>query len=268
MPVINSISLCPVPQNEFAAIDYCVMEHAFACQNELGRLCDEVIYQNDLAARLKDAKLGAIATEVPIVVTHRTFSKTYYLDLVISNCAIYELKTTTQLVAEHQAQLLNYLLLGGVHHGKLVNFRPARVQSRFVNTTLNPSTQRQLEFVTALWEETDERSEELRQTFQNLLEDWGAFLELPIYVEALLHLLGGEEALTRMLPLRRNGIPLGQQSFSLLRPNVAFRVTALPEEDAQLYERQLRSLLSLTPLQAFQWMNMSQHRIHFVTLRK
>ncbi len=56
------------------------MRHAFDSQNELGRLCDEVIYQNDLAIRLVAADLGPTETQIPVEVTHGSFTKTYRLD--------------------------------------------------------------------------------------------------------------------------------------------------------------------------------------------
>src|SRR6266576_6056572 len=68
MPITSPICVRPANQEEFAQIDYRVMRHAFDSQNELGRLCDEVIYRNDLAARLE---------------------------------AIYELKTEIRLSADH-----------------------------------------------------------------------------------------------------------------------------------------------------------------------
>ena len=104
-------------------MDYRLMRCAFDVQNQLGRLCDEIIYQNDLAIRLQTVGLGPVHREVPVTVTHRDFSKTYRLDLVVSEAAIYELKAEARLVSEHEAQLLHYLLLCGSQHGKLVNFR-------------------------------------------------------------------------------------------------------------------------------------------------
>lgn len=131
MPITSPISLTQISQDEFAELDYCVMRYAFECQNRLGRLCDEVIYQNDLASRLRSGGLSAL-TEVAVRVTHRDFVKKYMLDLVIANAGIYELKTALALVGAHEAQLLNYLFLCGAHHGKLINFRPARVESRLL----------------------------------------------------------------------------------------------------------------------------------------
>src|SRR5438552_16009596 len=106
MPITSSLSPGPIRQQEFAQLDYLVMRHAFECQNQLGRLCDELIYQNDLAARLQAAGLP-VRTEVPITVTFRDFTKTYSLDLVVADAGIYELKTTHSLIGVHEAQLLN-----------------------------------------------------------------------------------------------------------------------------------------------------------------
>ena len=76
----SPIPLSPVRQKDFARLDYEVMHHAFECQGQLGRLCDEVIYQNDLAERLQAAGLP-VRKEVPVTVTHRDFAKTYSLNL-------------------------------------------------------------------------------------------------------------------------------------------------------------------------------------------
>ena len=46
-----------------------VMTHVFASQNELGCLCDEAVYQNDIALRLEAAGLGPVAKEVPVIVS-------------------------------------------------------------------------------------------------------------------------------------------------------------------------------------------------------
>jgi GxxExxY protein len=267
MPITSPVSLRVIEQAEFAKLDYHVMRHAFDSQNELGRLCDEVIYQNDLAARLEAAGLGPIRKEVPVIVTHRDFSKTYSLDLVVGDAAIYELKTAVCLAPEHDSQLLNYLFLLGAHHGKLINFRPAQVETRFINTGLTPDARRSLEINKRGWREADDGSKVLRETIVALLEDWGAFLEIPLYLDALVHFLGGEKRVIQRLPLSRKGVPLGSQRFHLAGPGTAFRLTALTD-DKGAYEQQLRSLLRHSPLHAIQWINMAHHRIEFATLVK
>jgi len=52
MPVRCDSAFRGASLNEFEKIDYVVMGCAYSIQNELGRLCDESIYQNDLVQRL------------------------------------------------------------------------------------------------------------------------------------------------------------------------------------------------------------------------
>src|SRR5437763_13345647 len=120
MPITSPVPSNPITQQEFAQLDYIGMRHAFECQNQLGRLCDELIYQNDLAARLRAAGLP-VRNEVPITVTCRDFTKAYSLDLVVADAGVYELKAALGLIGEHEAQLLNYLFLREANHGKLIN---------------------------------------------------------------------------------------------------------------------------------------------------
>jgi GxxExxY protein len=240
------------------------MRHAFDSQNELGRLCDEIIYQNDLAARLANARLGPIRKEVPVTVTYGSFAKTYFLDLVVGDAAIYELKTAVSLAGEHDSQLLNYLLLHGSHHGKLINFRPPQVESKFINSGLTAERRRRLEFGFDRWKEGN-AGKAIREILVGLLEDWGGFLELPLYTDALIHFLGGDDKVMQKVPLSRNGVPLGDQRLHLATPEIGFRVTAMADA-VESYERQLRSLLQHSPLRALHWTNMAHHRIDFVTL--
>ena len=267
MPIRPSLSLRPITQAQFARLDYQVMHHAFDSQNELGRLCDEIIYQNNLAARLDAARLGPVRTEVPVEVTHGSFTKEYYLDLVVGDMAIYELKTAVCLAGEHESQLLNYLLLQGAHHGKLVNFRPPQVESRFVNTGLTAERRRRLQFNTSRWQEPEPASKALRELLVELLADWGGFLELSLYTEALVHFLGGEDKVLQKVPLLRNGLRLGDQRIHLAAPDIAFRLTALTEE-VEAFERQLHSLLEHSPLRMLHWINLAHHQVDLVTLAK
>lgn len=267
MPVTTATSLCPISKAEFRKLDDLVMSQAFESQNQLGRLCDEVIYQNDLAARLRGSGAGSVQTEVRVTVTYQDFRKQYSLDLVVADAAIYELKTVQGLVGEHEAQLLNYLFLCGSYRGKLLNFRPAQVEARFVNAALTPEQRHQFEVETARWHEEEEIDPIFRTTVLGLLEDWGTGLDLALYAEALTYFLGGVGRGLRLVPLQRAGVGLGNQHFHLLSADTAFQLTVLLE-GAEEYESQLGSLLRLTPLRAVQWVNVARHQVRFVTLRR
>ena len=89
MPIHCPLSVRSLSAEEFELRDYRVMGHSYACQNELGRLCDEVVYEADLKARLLAEGFREVNTQVPVTVSHASFSKTYYLDLIADD-ALYE----------------------------------------------------------------------------------------------------------------------------------------------------------------------------------
>lgn len=94
MTVSCTIDFPRLPEDEMRDVDYLVMGHAFEIHRELGCLCDEAVYKNQLAITLRSAGLQA-ACEVPIEVSFRSFFKTLFLDLVVNQSVIYELKTVT-----------------------------------------------------------------------------------------------------------------------------------------------------------------------------
>lgn len=50
-----------------------------------------------------------------------------------------EAKASDSLTTAHHSQALNYLLLAGMQHGTLVNFRSTRVEHQFISTHLTPA---------------------------------------------------------------------------------------------------------------------------------
>ena len=263
MPIECSITLPRLSHDEMKSLDYEVMKHAFASHTELGRLCDETIYQADLAARLEAAGVNPVRREMRVTVTHRDFVKTYDLDLIVADRAIYELKTAATLAPDHKAQLLNYLLLTNSARGKLINFRPRSVQSEFMNTDLTHEKRKRFDVDRRRWC-GDER---LISLMCDLLNDWGLFLEVSLYVQALTHFFGGEAKVIQQVPMNRAGIALGNQRFHLLSADTAFRVTAYTA-DLRYQERSLCRMLRLSPLKAMHWINMNHQHVSFVTLRR
>lgn len=260
MPISCPITFPRLTTEEFGALDYEIMKCAFASHKELGRLADEAIYQADFAARLIAAGYE-VHREVPITVSFRNFVKIYYMDVVVIGKAIYELKTVTQLTAEHEAQVMNYLLLVDSGHGKVINFRPASVDSRFVNAPITLEERRAFAVEDRRWRGDGTA----RDWMVELLRDWGTALELPLYYQAMIHLLGGEALVTKQLPMQRGDIPLGNQRFHLMNPEAAFRITAFNEVTTG-YESQVRRLLKLSQLKAFHWINIGLREVTFTTI--
>lgn len=262
------ISLKRLTRAEFDCLSREVMAHAFASQNELGRLCDEAVYQNDIDLRLKTAGLGPVATEVPVTVSLREFTKTYWLDLVVQESLIIELKTADTLLKEHDSQLLNYLLITETPHGKLINMRPASVEYRTVNAVVSADGRHRFRMTTDRWRPQAPRCGLLLEILTGMLAAWGAFLDRHLYEEGLVHFLGGEGCVFRGVPLKRAGLSLGGQTLPLVTESVAFRLTALTPEAGGGYEKQLRRFMALTPLTAMHWINLHHHEIQLVTITR
>ncbi|MCU0874250.1 MAG: GxxExxY protein, partial [Pirellulaceae bacterium] len=126
-----------------------------------------------LPGRLRADRFRSVEIEVPVVVAYADFSKTCFLDLVVDH-AVYELKTTTALTSEHEAQLLHYLFLLGIPRGKLINFRPSQVQGPLHAIALTPEKRCKFRLDDSRWQDLTPQCADLRATTRELLADWGA----------------------------------------------------------------------------------------------
>jgi hypothetical protein len=181
---------------------------------------------------------------------------------------IIELKTAGTLTDEHESQLLNYLLITDMAHGKLVNLRPPSVQYRTVNAVVSAAERKVFTFSTDRWRPQTVRCRLLADTFREILTAWGAFLDCRLYNEALIHFLGGESSVLQRVPLTRVGFSLGTQTVALVTDSIAFRVTALSPEACNGYDVQLRRFLALTPMTALHWLNLYHHKIQLATITR
>lgn len=265
MPIQVPVKINGLSAQEFEELDYRLMGHAYASQNQLGRFCDECAYQADLKARLLANGFRSVLAEVPITVTHRDFSKKYFLDLAADH-ALYELKTDAALVGEHETQLFNYMFLLGIQRAKLLNFRPLKVQGRLISTSLTQEERRRFTIKTSSWRDLAPNCSQLHQIMLELLQDWGSFLDFALYQEALVHFLGGPINIERQVELRREVVPLGRQRMLMHAPEIAFRITAYTENQSHI-ESHLRRLLALTDLKGVQWINLNHSQIEFTTIQ-
>lgn len=258
MPIEMPFALPRLTTEEFKELDHRVMAHVFAAHRDLGRLCDETVYQADLADRLTAAGLGPVQREFPITASFRGFAHTYFADLVVAGRALYELKTETALASAHEAQLLNYLLLANAARGKLINFRPPSVESRFVNAPLDTVERRRFAL-------HGDHADPFFALVTALVTDWGTGLETALYARAVTHLLGGEAEVIRLLPMTRGTAQLGNQRFHLAAADTAFYLTSLPAIDTA-HRTHLQRLLQASPLTRLLWANLALHDLTFTTI--
>jgi GxxExxY protein len=260
MPIQVSATILRLDQNDFGRIAYEVMGHVFEIHREFGRFFDEKIYKRELSRRCPGTLL-----EVPIEVSFESFRKLYFLDALVAGGAAFELKTVESLTDRHRSQLLHYLLMADLSHGKLVNMRTEQVQHEFVNTMLRTSDRTGFEVTDRGWQEMG--AEPVMEWCIAFLRDVGTCLDLSLYEEALTHLLGGEEQALQEVEVVSGGCSLGQQKFRLVAPSVAFKITALID-DLRLFENHARRLLEHTSLKVIQWINVTKDEVSFQTIRK
>jgi GxxExxY protein len=243
---------------EFTEVVYRAMECVFAIHNEFGRLFEEGIYKRELARRLPGIRL-----EVPVEVVFEPFRKLYFLDLLVSDCAVLEFKAVETLTNRHRAQLLQYLLLCDLPHGKLVNVRPERVEHEFVNCRVPRSERTRFQTDRSRWQDLD--STGLRPWLTALIEDLGTGLDVSLYEEAVTQFLGGPEQVDHSIDVVASGAVLGQQLLKIVQPGVAWKVTTL-NGNLMSFETHTRKLLSHTRLEAIQWINIARQQVTFTTL--
>jgi GxxExxY protein len=267
MPIEIATTIQPLDQEAFHALDRRVMRVVFDVHNEFGCLLNEDLYKCELAARCLAAGMLPAEREIQIRVSHKGFAKDYFMDLLLCGGFMLEAKSADRLVAVHRAQSLNYLLMAGLRHGRLVNFRRQRVQHEFISTTLTAEERRRLAVREQEWHEPDADSRRLRIKTLEILSDWGAFLDVNLYREALVYFLGGPALVHQMVEVFSGSRCIGVQPMNLLNQSSAFAVTSKTKDVGAMRDH-LERLLHHTRLGCIQWINLNHHFVEFTTLSK
>lgn len=124
MPIQSSFKFRNLPQNEFREVAYETVGHAIEVHKELLRFSNETSFGKAMKVCMGDRA----RTEVPVSVVFENYSKTYFLDLVVDDGAVFELKKMSGINDQHRSQLVHYLMLTNTSHGKLINFGKETVE--------------------------------------------------------------------------------------------------------------------------------------------
>lgn len=239
MPISTDIPIRCLSQDEFHEADRIMLGHAFKIHNQYGRLLDESVYKTVLAERCAGDGLSA-QREVAVSVSHGTFSKSYFIDLLLDGSTVVEVKTAKTFTAAHRGQGINYLLLADTRHGSLLNFRTFKVEREFLSTTL-ALVDRQIFGIRSLRWPGDAQHMLLQKQVEALCADIGLGLDVTLYREALSILLN----LPRLLVAVLSGTSVaGHHEMTMLTPDVALIVTSLAR--LKDHRRHMERLLSNT----------------------
>lgn len=265
MPILVDSEIKVLGEQDFHEFAHRVMGIIFATHNEFSRLLEETPFKNIIRRRCEAAGISPARREVQITVTHKGFRKNYYMDLLLGCSLMVEAKSVEHLNESHEAQAIHYLLLSGMQHGLLVNLRTPKVEKRFISTSLTAEDRRDFEIDDTDWHATDSAGDRFRVVLEALLADWGAFLSLSLYREALGYLLNGSHATLRRIPIFDNEIQVGMHDVFLLSQNSALAITAVRSCKDEM-RRQLEKFLGHTNLSCIQWINMHHRSIALTTI--
>ena len=100
-----------------------------------------------------------------------------------------------------------------------------------------------------------------------LLEDWGAFLDVNLCREALVHFAGGPMKVCQAVGIFSGPRQSGAQNLNRLNEHTGFAVTSKPRGAGAMRDH-LERLLRQTRLKVIQWINLNRHVVEFTTLSK
>lgn len=102
---------------------YKLMGAAFEVYNELGYGMAEEIYQQSLEIELSFRKIPfQTKSELHVFYKDQALTTFYRPDLLAWSAIVVELKAVSELTADHEAQLFNYMRLARKQVGYLLNF--------------------------------------------------------------------------------------------------------------------------------------------------
>lgn len=256
MPIEIQHLIQAVDQATFKGIDYKVMGIAYRIHQELGRLFDEKVYAAALAEKLSETGIDT-SREVIIKLTHKDFEQKYRIDLLVNSSIPYELKTVDRFHPAHDAQVLQYLFLTNLKHGKLLNFGSRSVEGRFIDSQID-TAQRKAFNINVTEGNSDRHIEQITATLKPLLEDWGTCLTVDLYRAALLALIKTAE--DTLCPARYMGRPIGSIALITLSEEAVMHVSSLKSNKAEMRSHILRTL-KLTGFECSCWINFNRSRI-------
>ena len=249
-------------QDQFGELAYRVMKCVFELHDELGRLFEESVYRDAIASRMPDAR-----KEVSVEVSFDGFVKKYCLDLLVDGGGLFELKTVEKCTQRLRAQVINYLLLTGLAHAKLINLRSARVQHEFVNTSLSRIERTAFAVDSQRWTAIEALDRELPGWLESAVREWGTGLERRLYEAAVIHFLGGEQRVLGSTEVLLDGQHFKEQPVLWTGPQTIFKMTTLDTESMPAHEEHLLRFIRHLPVAALQWINIGPSILTFKTIR-
>jgi GxxExxY protein len=112
-------------KREYGDLTCRIIGAAMAVYNALGPGFPEKLYQKGLAIELNRRGIKFEREKLIEIFYGAVKLRDFYLDFLIENCVVLEIKAIEQLLPLHQQQIISYLTASGREVGLLVNFGAA-----------------------------------------------------------------------------------------------------------------------------------------------
>lgn len=110
-------------QNDYNHLTGKIIDAAIEVHRELGPGLLESVYEYCLEAEIKRRGMYVDRqVQLPIIYEGERLKKDFYIDLLVENEIIIELKCVATMLPVHEVQLVTYLKLAGKKLGLLLNF--------------------------------------------------------------------------------------------------------------------------------------------------
>ncbi|HLM00581.1 MAG TPA: GxxExxY protein [Pyrinomonadaceae bacterium] len=125
-----------------------ILEACFEVSNELGIGYLESVYEKALLIALREKGLKA-ENQIPLQVKFRgEIVGEFFVDILVEDKILIELKVVNGLTKEFYAQTINYLKATGIEVGLLINFGNAKLEYRRFNNKFIETTNSLKDFFT------------------------------------------------------------------------------------------------------------------------
>ena len=246
MPISTALPVQQFNQEKFGEVSFEVIGRSFEVHGELGKKFHESVYKGALQQIFGPRSV----VEFAINLSHGSFTKDLYVDLLIDTGCPFELKATANLSDVHVSQI-QYLMLLDLRHGKLINFGAEKVEHQFVNCHETTQQRQQFEVNHNNWSASCETTN-FEKTLVALVKDWGTGLTRSLYEEACVHFFGEAEYCERFINTYWNGMTSGRQPMKLIEDGVAFEITC-KRNDLASHASHLQKLLNNSDLKLILW---------------
>jgi GxxExxY protein len=114
-------------------IPYSVIGAAIEVHKEMGPGLLESIYEECLCEELQNRSIKfKRQAKLPLLYKEKVINKSFYIDILVEDLVVVELKAVDVLLPIHEAQLLTYLKLAKKPKGLLINFNVDNISKTLV----------------------------------------------------------------------------------------------------------------------------------------